>query len=197
MSTFNTFAITCPDDCTTVPILPILDAEQNCAPVPKKSQVTDLWIKPNAATVTPFTGWTDGIYTVTANQAGINNAATDNSAVKWLVVEGGVADPDEEVQEVAKFIDIVSERTWTLNLTIKNVSDAHYDFARTLQCGNTDFTFWYGSTDYVYGKATGIVPTKVTARLPKGEGRTDVDQIVIEIEFKGITDPDRKQNPYS
>lgn len=197
MSTINQFSVVCPTDCTTTLQLPILDAEQNCTPIPKKSQICDLYIKPNTATVTPVSGWTDGVYTITPEPTNINNADVTGTAVKWLVGEGGVAEPSETVVELAKFVDVVSEREFVLEFVVKNLSDAQYDFGRAIQCGNTDFTFWYSSPSYTYGSATGIVPTSAKAVFPKGAGRDDVDQMTLRFTFKSITDPDRKANPFA
>lgn len=191
----------CPDDCNTILQLPALDVDQNCTSYSLfESQLTDLWIKPNTALVTPFAGWGTGVISATdptASPASIINAALDNSAVKWVVGEGGVPAPDKTVQELPKFKDRVSKRTYTMTYTVKNMSDAHYNFGAALQCGDTNFTFWYGTTNHVYGSETGIEPKSIDVDFPKGEGRDDVETMVITIVWEAKGDPQRRLNPYT
>lgn len=194
----NVFGTICPTDCNTTLDLPILDVDQNCTSYELyESQLTDIWIKPFAAVGTPFTGWSDTFSAITANVTSIDNTSADNSKSKWLVGKGGVPVPDKTTQELAKFKDRISKRTYTVTFTIDNVSDAHYEFATALQCGDASFTFWYGTTHFIYGNAEGIEPKSVDADLPKADGRDGVEQIVITMTFEAKGDPQRRNNPYA
>lgn len=177
----NVFSIACPSDCSTV-FLPAIEDDQNCAPLPKRSQICGLIF---AQGVLP-TDWTDP---TTYN---ILNDVSAIDAAKYVVGSGGLGDPDEEVVEGPKDQDVVANRTYTLEFNVFNLSDAHYDFLRTLQCGNTDFVFWFESiAGYMYGGAAGICPKSVTARLPKENSRTAYDSGNITITFEALNDPDR------
>lgn len=191
----------CPEDCNTELLLPALDADQNCTTIAAlESQLTDVWFKPAAAADSPFTGWGTGVISATdptATPTSIDNTVTDNSKVKWLVVEGELPAADKTVQELPKFKDKVSKRTYTATLTVKNLSDAQYAFGVALQCGDTDFTFWYATLNHVYGTEAGIVPKSVDVDFPKGGGREDIETMIITLVWEANTDPERRANPYS
>lgn len=192
---------TCPEDCDAELLLPALDAEQNCTGFNTfESQITDIWFKPNAASVNPFTGWGTGIISATdptVTAAAIDNTVADNTAIKWLVVEGGVPASDKTIQELPKFKDRVSRRTYTATLTVKNLTDAQYNYGVALQCGDTNFTFWYATLNHVYGLEGGIVPRSIDVDFPKGEGRDDIETMVITLVWDANTDPERRANPYT
>lgn len=193
----NVFQTICPDDCTTEVNFPAIDTDQNCIGYKDyRSQITDVWIKHATASGTPFTGWTATLSAITANNSAIDNTVTDNSAVKWLVGMGGVPAPEKTNQDRPKHRSKVTRRTYTLTFTIPNVSDANREFARALQCGDTNFTFWYGNEDHVFGDPDGIEPSSVDADLPLGEGTDDNEQIVIYLTWEATGAPQRRNNPY-
>lgn len=189
----------CPDDCTNGLQFPALDADQNCPGLPNLSQITDVWIKPNEAadTEVPFDDWVDGSYTVTSNPSAIDNTVTDNSKVKWLTGIGEIPAAEKTVIRVQKFQDVTLKRRYTLTFTIYNLSHAQYEFMRALQCNPTNYTWWYGNTAHVYGKATGIIPVFTDVDLPLAGGEGDVENAVVTIIFESKVDPERKENPYN
>ena len=196
----NNFGV-CPTGCNETLDLPVLDVDQNCTDYDTyESQLTDLWIKPRTASETPFSGYGSGIISATmpvANPQAIDNANTDNTKVKWLVGKGGVPVAEKAVRELPKFRDKTTKRTYTLTYTVDNLSDAQYNFGVALQCGGTDFTFWYGTTNHVFGPEEGLSPKSVDVDFPHGEGRQDIDTMIITLVFEAKTDPPRRNNPYS
>lgn len=195
----QTYFNICPADCSTEFFFGALDADQNCPGDPKLSQITDLWIKPNTAgsSTVPFTSWTDGSYTLTANPTAIDNTNTDNTKVKWLTVVGGIDAPDKTVVRVHKRQDVTTNRRFTLNLVIYNLSNQQYESLRQLQCNPTSYTFWYGNDAHVFGKDTGLIPVQTDVDFPLGAGENDVEQANLTIVFESKVDPERKANPYS
>lgn len=193
------FSNQCPDDCSTDFNFPALDTDQNCAYIPDLSQIGDVWFKPNEAadSEVPFENWVDGGYTVLANPDAIDNSVTDNSKVKWLTGLGEVAASEKTVFTVQKFQKVTIKRIYTLTLTVFNLSNAQYEYLRALQCNPTNYTFWYGNSAHVYGKATGIIPTFTDVDLPLGAGESDVEQAIVTITWESKVDPERKSNPYS
>lgn len=193
------FSNVCPADCTEEFLFPALDADQNCAGKPNLSQITDIWIKPNTAAdaTVPFEDWVDGSFTVTANPDAIDNAVTNNTKVKWITGIGGIDAPDKTVVRVHKFQDVTLKRRFTLTYQIFNLSDAQYEFLRALQCNPTSFTYWYGNTAHVYGKAEGITPVQTDVDFILGAGEGDVEQANLTLVFEARVDPERKANPYS
>lgn len=195
----TTFSNVCPADCSEEFFFQALDADQDCPGIPDLSQITDLWIKPNTADSgeVPFTGWTDGVYTLTANPTAIDNSVTDNSKVKWLAVIGGIDAAEKVTARVHKFQDVIVKRRFTLTATILNLSDAQYEFLRSLQCNPTNYTYWYGNSAHVFGKATGITPVFTDVDFPLGAGENDYEQATLTLVFEARVDPERKSNPYS
>lgn len=197
MPSINTFNSLCSEDCGAVVQLPALAADQDCTGFDLyESQITDLYIQPAAAGASPWAAtWTNGSTDITYTEANVDNTATDNLKCKWLVGAGGIEVPEKTTQELPKFKDRISKRTYTLTFTIQNVTDAQYEFGRALQCGDTSFTFWYANTHHVYGKAEGISPKSVDCDLPLDSARDGVEQMVITITWEAKTDPERKTNP--
>ena len=190
----------CPADCSSDFEFPALDTDQNCAGVPNLSQITDVWIRPiNAADDVeyPFDNWVTSGFTVLANPSAIDNTTTDNSTVKWLTGIGEIPAAEKTVIRVQKFQDVTLKRRYTLTFTIYNLSNLQYEFLRALQCNPTNYTWWYGNSSHVYGKATGIVPVFTDVDFPLSGGEGDVENAVVTIIFESKTDPERKSNPYS
>jgi len=183
----------CPVDCDTDLLLVAIPEEQDCTSYDQQySQVSDLVIQPTGAT-TPFASWST---TPTLVSGAIDNTVTDNSKCKWLVGEGGIATPTKEVSDYPKRKQKTTNRRYRLEHTIRNLTDAQYDFCRQLQCGWTGFTFWHADLgDYIYGSATGIVPALVDCDFPKGAGRDDKSFATIIIEWDADGDPERRVSP--
>lgn len=191
------FYNTCPDDCNTGFEFPALDTDQNCASVPSLSQLTDLWISPNDSALSPFANWVNTGFTILANPTAIDNSTTDNSKVKWLTGIGGLDVPEKTVFTVHKRQKVTSKRLFTLTWQVFNLSNAQYEFLRSMQCNPTNFTFWYANDTHVWGKSTGIVPVSTDVDFPLGAGEGDVEQATLTIQFEAKVDPERKSNPYS
>jgi hypothetical protein len=176
-------------DCTTCDIeftFGALDTDQNCVGNPLLSQVAGLLIIPDGAT--PPVDWTSK----TDWEAAINNAATDNTAGRYIALVGGVDVPDKTITRVAKGVDVLSSRTYTLSAEQFNLSDTNRDFLRKLQCNPTNYKFWFETVDgHIFGGATGISPSFTDVDLPLGAGDTDLEKAVIAIQWRSKCDPDR------
>jgi hypothetical protein len=199
MPTINSFT-TCPADCATDNLLPAILAIQDCASYEQvKSQVHTLYIMPQVGGVASADPFTNFATTPTATAGAVVNTNTDNTKAKFLVGDGGVGEPTEVVLDYPMNQEKVIERDYPLTFNIRNLSAAQYDLLKKIQCGNTDFTFYYASgmstTQWVYGKQGGIVPKKVTVTFPKGAGKDDRDFAVIKINWLATGDPDRRVNP--
>ena len=186
--------ITCPDDCTDVNLLPAITAEQDCTGYEQGlSQVCDLYILPSGAGDI-FDAWEDPLV---ATADSVDNTSTNNTLAHWFVGEGGVADPEEIIDEYPKLKRKISERLYTLTFRVKNLVQAQYDALRQFQCGDTSFTFYYGDlAGYVYGIRGGIPPESVDVDFPHGGGNTDKNVAILTITFRLTTDSDRFTNPH-
>jgi hypothetical protein len=189
----NIFLAGCPADCDDVNLLPAIPDEQDCTSYALLySQLCDLYIVPTGAT-NPLASWST---TPTAVSGAIDNAVTDNSKTKWLVGEGAIGDPAETEEEYPKRKRKVTDRTYEMQFTVKNLVATQYEFLRQLQCGATDFTFFYGDlNDFIYGKVAGIAPEYVTVRFPRGGGRDDKAVAIVVLRWSADGDPERRINP--
>lgn len=189
----------CVDNCTDEFEFLALDVDQNCPGEINLSQITDIWMKPNSAGAgeVPFDNWVTTGFTVLANPDAIDNTVTDNSKVKWLTGVGEVPASEKQIVSVQKFLKKTIKRVYTLTLTVYNLSNAQYEFLKSLQCNPLNYTFWYGNSAHVYGKATGIIPTATDVDFPLGAGESDVEMATLTIQWEAKTDPERKSNPYS
>lgn len=189
----------CVTDCTVIN-LPALPADPNCQTRPIQSELSYLWIKPNAAADTPFNGWvadTASTGTVTVETGAVDNTLADNTKCKQLALIGSVEAPEKITVVGAGFTTHTISRTYTFTGEIKSLPNEAYDFLRALQCNPKDHTFWYGSETYVYGSATGLVPTFVDVDFTHASGEESVVTANITMQFKAIIDPERRNNPYA
>jgi hypothetical protein len=187
MASSNAFCTACPTNCASL-ILPALAVNQSCASTAdlKKSQISYAVLLPNSAT--PPASWTSAANWATV----IDNASIDNTKAKIWTVTGGVPAPNVVRVDMPLGKTAILEREYTLTLTRQKLDDSDYAFAKALQCGDTSFDFWYGSKGgYLYGGQYGIAPSEINVSFPKGAGKDDYDQIVIELKFKACGDPDR------
>jgi len=195
----NSFT-TCPADCDDDNLLPAIPAIQDCADYEQvRSQIHTLYIRPQAGGVSSADPFTNFATTPTATASAIDNTSVNNTKAKFLVGEGGITEPGEVVLQYPMLQDKVTERDYQLVFNVKNLVQAQYDFLLQVQCGNIDLSFYYasgmGTTQWVYGKQGGIVPTKVSVTFPKGGGRDDRDIAIIKLDWKATGDPDRRVNP--
>ena len=182
----NTFLTICPADCDTELLLPAVETNQDCTKVAVTgSQIEDIVILPNGAT-----GAVD--WTVPANWTSvIDNTDVLNAKAKHLVGEGGKGASEPVTIPMPKGKTKVKHRLHTVTFTMKNVSDLHYAFGQAIQCGYSDFTFWYSNEANTFGGQTGIIPASATCDFPLGEGVDDIELMVLTFTFKSDGDPPR------
>jgi hypothetical protein len=193
MAAQNIF-LSCPANCSTDLDYVAIDVDQDCAPLLLKSEVSDLIIQPDGAPDV----FADFATTPTYTALSIDNTVTDNSKSKHLVGIGDVPDPTETEVILPKGKVGLSDRTYTLNFTVMNMSDAQYAFLQQLQCGTLNFTFYYADrADKLFGIQGGIVPASIRVRMPKARGEASVSQATIVITWVADGDPDRRVNPYN
>lgn len=185
----NTF-LTCPADCDTALALGALPVNQDCTTYTQEySQIRNLIIKPAAAS-SPLS-WT-GAPTVTAVAGEIDNSDSTGAKSKILIGEGEITAPEKIVDEYPNRKERVSFRTYTLTHTIKQLDDSTYEFLRQLQCGDTDFTFYYDTVGgRLFGGAGGITPKMIDVDFIYSGGREDKESAQIIVTFESDGEPDR------
>jgi hypothetical protein len=183
--------LNCPDDCSSPLILGAIPAKQDCTAYKQKySQVKAVFILPDGAPLP--TDWTQ----IDDWVAVINNNATTNDLGRYLFGEGEIPAPEETVSDYADRQQKVDTYRYTINHTIKNLEDLQYDFLKLLQCGDTNFSFWYlGIDDDIFGGPSGICPLSVKVTFPRGGGRDDKESAVLSITWEADGDPERAAVP--
>jgi hypothetical protein len=187
----------CPSDCSESLLLPALPADPFCLVSPDYSQVAMLVIAP-CESEDPFAlAEGDVILSTTA----INNANTDNTAPRLLVVQGGVDEHEPVVYDGPFRRQIISQRGFTLTASISLADNTVYRFLQFLQC-NPNFRFWYIDVANwghgpvaVEGSIAGLTPSLVNVQMPKGAGRDDLQKANIIIQWEDKGDPIRWESP--
>ena len=185
----NSF-LTCPDCDDSFQLGPIA-VDQDCTLYEQKySQVCGIILQPNSASAP--SDWTSAASWATV----IDNAATGSSKSKYLVGEGEIEPPDGDLTEYPKRKQRVTSRLYTVDLTVKNLSDQQYAFLKQLQCGWIDFRFWVETVgERLFGGATGIEPFAVDVAFLYSGGRNDKEEAVLTITYESDGDPPRGDVP--
>ena len=191
----NTF-LTCPADCDATFTLGAIAVDQDCTNyTQKESQVSDLVITPSTALALPLE-W-GGAPTILVTEREIDNSDVLGEKSKHIVGEGGLAAPEKTVDQYPKNKSRTTKRTYTLTFNIKNMTDDQYEFLRQLQCGWTDFVFWYATVGgRIFGGANGIEPDAIDVDFPLSEGRGDKEVAVLTLTWSADGDPDRGDSPF-
>lgn len=181
----NSF-LTCPD-CDDVFALGPIPVDQDCTLYEQKfSQVCGLILLPNTSSLPP--DWTDADSWATV----LDNAVTGNGKGRYMVGEGEIQAPDGDLTEYPKRRLRVTSRLYTVDITIKNLSDSQYTFLKQLQCGWVDFRFWIETVGgRLFGGASGIDPSTVDVAFLYSGGRNDKEEAVLTITYESDGDPTR------
>jgi hypothetical protein len=174
--------------------MPAIPIEQDCTDYAQlNSQISDLFLRWNGAPDV-FASW----QTIPTYVAGaVDNANTDNSKSKWLVGIGGIGVPEKQTLLYPKRKKRQGARTYSLTFRVLNLNDAMFEFLRKLQCGTTNFTFYFADIEnYIYGKEGGLIPESIDVDFPRGEGNDDKLVAVLTLTFVADGDPQRRVNPY-
>lgn len=187
--------LSCPADCDTDLLLPAITEEQDCTNYEQyNSQISDLYIIPNAASDI-FASWSS---TPTLVSGAIDNANTDNTKAKWVVGIGNVPPPEKETTPYPKKKSKVSNRIFTLELRVPNMTTAQREFLRKFQCGWTGFTFYYADlSGFVYGKAGGLAPKEIDVDFPAEGDNASKQYAIVRLVWEADADPERRTNPHA
>lgn len=187
--------LTCPSDCGDLDF-GALDVNQDCTSYEQKySQICGIYFCPPGVDALD---WTVPTAPAIPSPATVDNTNTDGTAVKYLIVEGGIDAPDKEVAEYPKRKSRTVGRTYALRATVKNMGDNQREFLRQCQCGDTGWTIYYETIGgYIYGPQGGIPISYLDADLPLGGGRDDKEIGNLLIDFEADGDPARFTNPYA
>lgn len=177
---------TCPTNCA--PALPIVNFDI-CAPKINLSEIEKIYFaKPSA---TPFTDWKTA--TEWATRISQTDVVSDDTIRPMTVIADKPA-PANKIKEVSNGRKIVTGKDHTLNVTIDDVSDENYEFARTTECGG-QVKIWYEiQGGYLYGGNEGINATLVLDDV-LNRGRDEIETLTGSISWSAKFSPERTLSP--
>lgn len=187
----------CPEDCETA-VLPNLVANTgDCNKyIPRLGQVCKIYFDADRIFPLPTVD-TAGITAWAA--ANIDNSVADNSKIKCIEVQGGIAEPTETVEPMPKDTEIVTKREYTGTFIVKRLDDLTYNFLRALQCGYDGGIFYEDLACYFYsasdGSGNSIKVKKTTVKFIKSNDNTTVNSATLEMTWVQCKDPERTDNP--
>lgn len=181
----------CPEDCDEVVLMPAIPVNQDCTSYKRyRSQLGDLIIRWTGAT-DPFAAFAT---TPTYVADSIDNTNADNTKSKRLAVVGSVGVPSSTDIPYPKFLNKKDDKTFEGRFDVYQLDDGTYSMLQLLDCGATNFTFYYTDEHWVYGIQGGIKPTSVSVEYPQASG-DGLAVATIIITWKADTIPDRRINP--
>lgn len=163
-----------PHDCEEI-LLPELSVAQNCTLFEVyESQLCGLIMTKGIAPEDWVNGWSDVIA----------NDVESEQAAKYLVGIGGVPPATVRYSEAPKGADVIARRDRIVTFRVTDFTNAQYNFLTRLQCGKTDFRFWFETVGgHLFGGPLGIAPLFVFVDMP-----TD-GLAVITIGFSSLKEP--------
>ena len=181
----NSF-LTCPD-CEDVFALGPIPADQDCTLYDQRySQVCGIILHPDSASLPA--DWTDAASWATV----LDNGILTSGKGKYLVGEGEIRAPEGDLTEYPKRMQRITSRGYTVDITVKNLSDEQYAFLKQLQCGAIGFKFWIETVGgRLFGGANGIDPDLVDVAFLYAGGRNDKEEAVLTIIYESDGDPPR------
>lgn len=178
--------ITCPQGCESQ--LPPVSFDE-CAPQINLSEIVSVYVaKPTAS---PFSDWT------TASEWSTRLDQTDETSddvIRKLTVIGDKPAPSAVSRDISNGRTMVVRKDHTLNITIDDVSDENYDFARVLECSGQVKVWYETEGGYLYGGNEGIRGNIVLDDV-LNRGREEIETLTGAITWKAKISPDRTKSP--
>lgn len=181
----NTF-LTCPNDCAGTVDFPAIAADQDCTSFTiEDSEICGVLIVQDGNAPEDWTS-------VSSWETVINNSGTTAADGKYLVGRGGIPVADKTTVELFKNKDRTTKRSYSLSLSVLNMSDLHYEFLRAAQCGDTSIRFWLETVGgYIFGGPNGISPSLVDADMPLSDARDEYERGVLLLNWDADGAADR------
>jgi hypothetical protein len=185
---FNDFC-TC-HDCDNVLNFPVLP-ELGCFDAPTHSEVGAIIFLPTGATAPA--DWTS----VTDWKAVFNNVDTSNAAAKIFMGIGSIAEPETRQQRIAKGVEEIFLKRWTLEMLTNTMGNTIYAFVRFLQCHPMNYRFWFWDMGgFLYGGENGIKPWLTDANVSRQSGEQSLLSATAKITYQNCgCDPERVYLP--
>lgn len=179
--------VTCPAGCDAA--LPPVEFSL-CAPNWRKGEIIAMAF--GRADTTAFTDY--GAAGEWADR--VSPSASDIGSIRILTVRANKPASNKTTLTLTGNRTVTTERNHTINITIDEVNDVNYDFARMTQCGIVQMRAWYisnGGAD-LYGGNSGILGTLFLEPI-FDEGTGTILRFVGTFTWTRSQDPPRVTNP--
>ena len=174
----------CPTGCGG--ILPDVDFNF-CSPVNAFGEITHIFLASyDASCFTDESSLSEWL-------ARLDNTGGDVESIRYLHVKANkpVASPD--IIETSLNRKVKSPATYTLNITIDDVSDLNYEFMRATQC-NTTFKMWFVAGGYLFGGVCGVASI-LNLDYQIDDGSKSIHKITGTATWDASYSPERVVNP--
>jgi hypothetical protein len=172
----------CPEGCTDE--LPIFDFDQ-CAPEVYFGEIEKIYIA--AADETPFTDWNDASEWTTK----ISNV--DDGKMRELTVSADLPAAEYDVIDISARRKVMSSSTFTINITIDDLSDDNYAAMRWTEC-NPTVKLWFADRNHMYGGNVGITANIMLKEVIE-RGNKSMKTIQGVATWENKFSPERIENP--
>lgn len=198
--------IVCAEDCTDTEILPVVSFD-DCNPEINKSEIIAIYAAgPDAIAFADFSDpeeWADRLSQTGTPPTGSTVAAKD--LIRRLTVIADEPAPTDVTRAISNNRTQILDRTRVINVTIDEVNDANYDFARSTECGGgLKGKFWYETAGgYLYGGSNGLKAgpggQAPTLRLSpvKERGTDSVETLAGTISWSNLKSAARVKSPFA
>jgi hypothetical protein len=175
---------TCPAACTGE--IPIVSFD-NCVPEIHYGEIRHIYVMAGSGAplvIADLAEWT----------ARIDNSGTGNvDDIRDLTVSADLPVPEQTEILISDNRKIYGKKNFVINADIDDVTDANYEFMRTMECGVT-IRMWYATEDLMFGGFEGI-EAYVKFGYAIERGYDTIHKITGTITWLSQYSPERVTNP--
>ena len=172
----------CPDGCESE--LPVFNFSE-CAPEVYFGEIEKIYIA--NADQEPFDDWTD------AGEWTTKISNTEDGGIRELTVSADFPAPEYDVIDISARRKVMSTSTFTINISIDDLSDENYAAMRYTEC-NPTVKLWYADKNHLYGGNVGITANIMLKEVIE-RGNKAMKTIQGTATWENKFSPDRISNP--
>lgn len=181
----STIIPTCPTGCSG--LIPEVDFN-SCNPKVFFGEIEKIYLA--ALDFTGFTDFTDPTEWATAID-NTSSATVDN--VRELTVSADLPAAEADVVEISNRRKVHTPSTFTINVTIDDVSETNYELMLWTEC-NTRVKVWFATKDHLYGGNAGV-EADIMLRPVIERGVKSMQRLEGTITWESVHSPVRCDNP--
>lgn len=123
-----------------------------------------------------------------------NEGVGDVDTIRVLNISGDLPEPEVEIVDISNRRNVYAPKTFNMNVTIDETSNANYDLLRWLEC-NPNLRVWFATQDHHYGGNTGIVPATLSLSNLIERGSKTLQRYNGTLTWEAKFSPERIDNP--